>query len=157
MTALREYVRRKKLDPYVIFTGFLPENDIINLYHASHLGLYPFKEQGGLLAPFENLCAGKPIIISPTNGAAEPIRRYKLGIVTNNYANAIIDVYNNYGLYKNMAQRAKKIIEQEFSWEKYCERLLRIFENAYYSRVRDTRAIVVDNVLRKNMPADFHG
>jgi len=131
ITMLRDYVRRKKLDPYIIFTGFLPDSDIISLYHASHIGLYPFKEQGGLLAPFESLCAGKPIIISSTNGATELIKRYKLGIVTDNYADAIIDVYNYYGRYKNMAQSAQECVQKEFSWEKYCERLLRIFENAY--------------------------
>lgn len=131
ISMLKEYVKQKKLDSHVIFTGFLPRNEITNLYHACHLGLYPFKEQGGLLAPFENLCAGKPVIISPTNGAAEPIRRYKLGMVTDNYFDAIIDVYNNYEHYKNMAQKGREIIKQEFSWEKYCERLLETFEKCY--------------------------
>jgi len=128
---LKEYVRRTKLNHYVTFAGFLSQSEITNLYHACHLGLYPTKEQGGLLAPFENLCAGKPIIVSPKNGTAELIKRYRLGVVTNNYDNAILDIYNNYNRYKNMAQSAKEIVKREFSWEKYGERFLSVFEECY--------------------------
>ncbi|MCC6019271.1 MAG: glycosyltransferase family 4 protein [Candidatus Verstraetearchaeota archaeon] len=141
---LKEYVKFKKLEKYVIFTGFLSGNDIINMYHACDIGLYPFREQGGLLAPFENLCAGKPVIVSPSNGAAELIKRYDLGIVTHNYAEAIINIYNNYSYYLKKAQRAKEIVKTQFSWEKYGERLLRVFEKCYNSTS-------VDELCRKSL------
>jgi len=130
---LKEYIRYKKLDPYVIFTGFVSDAEIANLYHASHIGLYPFKEQGGLMAPFEHLCAGKPIIISPTNGAAEIIKKHKLGVVTDDYVSAILDIYNNYEHYKTIAQKAREFVKKELSWEKYSQRLLKVFEEVYHT------------------------
>jgi len=133
---LRAYVKSKKLDSHVVFTGHLSKYGISNMYHVAHVGLYPTKEQGGLLAPFETLAAGTPVIISTVNGASELIMKYKLGIVTENYVNAVIEVYNNYELYKNMAQRAREVVKNDFSWDKYSERLMRIFEDVYNKRKR---------------------
>lgn len=128
---LKTYVKSKMLDSYVIFTGNLSRHELLNMYHAAHVGLYPTKEQGGLLAPFETLSAGTPIIISPVNGASELIRKHRLGIVTENYSNAVIEVHNNYNFYKNMARNAQEVVKNDFSWNRFSERLLRVFEKVY--------------------------
>jgi len=133
MALVREYVACKHLDPYVVFTGHVSIDEISNMYHLSHVGLYPFREQGGLLAPFETLAAGTPVIISKDNGASELIAKYKLGIVMNDYANAIIAVHDNYHASKSVAELAKQIIKKEFSWNRYCERLVKVFESVYTS------------------------
>jgi len=124
---LQNYVKLKGLAEHVIFAGFVSEEEKRDLYHTCHLGLYPFKGQGGLLAPFENLCASKPIIVSPTYGAADIIAYNKL-LVTHNYAEAILKIYNNYKQFRILAFKAKEFIKRELSWEKYGERLLRVFE-----------------------------
>jgi glycosyltransferase involved in cell wall biosynthesis len=124
---LQNYVKSKKLAEHIIFAGFVSEEEKRDLYHACHLGLYPFKGQGGLLTPFENICASKPIIASPTHGAADIIAHNKLP-VTQNYAEAILEIHDNYKKYKVLAAAAKEYIKKELSWERYGERLLRIFE-----------------------------
>jgi len=93
---LKRFVKSKELTDSVLFTGFLTETEKKDLYHACHIGLYPFREQGGLLVPFETLCAAKPVIVSPNNGSADIIRRNRLGIATNNYADAIYRIFSNY-------------------------------------------------------------
>ena len=95
------------------------------------LAYYPTKEQGGLLVPFETLAAGIPVIISQVNGASEIIKMRKLGIVAENYVNSVLEVYNNYTFYKNLARHASEIIKNNFSWDRYSERLLKVFENLY--------------------------
>jgi len=125
---LKRYVKLKDLTDLVLFTGFLSEAEKKDLYHGCHIGLYPFKEQGGLLVPFETLCAAKPIIVSPNNGSAEIIRRNSLGIVTNNYVDAVCKIFSNYNKFEAMALRAREFVKRELSWEKYGERLVKVFE-----------------------------
>jgi len=124
---LKNYVKSKKLNEHVIFTGFISEEEKRDLYHASHLGLYPFKGQGGLLVPFEHICAAKPVIVSPTHGAADLIASNRL-LVTRNYAEAILRVYNNYEYFRNLAFKAREFVKTELTWEKYGERLLKVFK-----------------------------
>jgi glycosyltransferase involved in cell wall biosynthesis len=126
-TLLKNYVKSKKLDEHIIFTGFISEEEKRDLYHASHIGLYPFKGQGGLLAPFEHICAGKPVIVSPTHSAADMIANNGL-LVTQNYAESILRVYNNYEYFRNLAFKAMEFVKTELTWEKYGERLLKVFE-----------------------------
>jgi glycosyltransferase involved in cell wall biosynthesis len=124
---LKNYVKSKKLNEHVIFTGFISEEEKRDLYHACHLGLYPFKGQGGLLVPFENICATKPVIVSPTYGAADIIASNKL-LVTQNYAEAILKIFNNYKHFRALAFEAREFVKKELTWEKYGERLLKVFE-----------------------------
>ncbi len=124
---LKSYVKSKKLNEHVVFTGFISEEEKRDLYHACHLGLYPFKGQGGLLVPFENICASKPVIVSPTYGAADIIASNKL-LVTQNYAEAILKIFNNYKHFRALAFEAREFVKKELTWEKYGERLLKVFE-----------------------------
>jgi len=62
---VKEYIKEKKLDKYVIFFGSSDRNRIRDLYNACDVLLHPIKPQGGWLAPFEALCAGKPVVVSP--------------------------------------------------------------------------------------------
>ncbi len=128
---LKTYVKTKMLESHVVFAGQLSKYKISNMYHVAHVGLYPTKEQGGLLAPFETLAAGTPVIISTVNGASELIMKHELGIVTENYVDAVIEVHNNYGLHKKLAQRAKAVVKKDFSWDNYSKRFVKVFEDVY--------------------------
>jgi glycosyltransferase involved in cell wall biosynthesis len=123
---LKNYVHSKKLENHVVFTGYISEEEKRDLYHACHLGLYPFKGQGGLLVPFETLCASKPVIVSPTFGSSDLITQNGLP-VTQNYAEVLHEVYSKYNYYQKIASEAKKFVQTELSWPKYGERLLTVF------------------------------
>jgi len=129
---LKNYVRSKKLEEHVIFTGYISEEEKRDLYHACHIGLYPFKGQGGLLVPFETLCASKPVIVSPTFGSADLINQNGLP-VTQNYTETLQEVYSKYSYYQKLASEAKKFVQTELSWPKYGERLLKVFEKVVSS------------------------
>jgi glycosyltransferase involved in cell wall biosynthesis len=129
---LKEYIRRTSCEKHIIFTGYLPNYKVRDLYHASDIVLSPVKLQGGWLAPFEALCASRPIIVAPSMSASSIIKREKIGVVTDNFAQAILDVYNNPKPYQDMAKRGKQWVAENLSWDKFCDRMLSVFEKVLH-------------------------
>jgi len=121
------------LGKYIIFTGPLNRGEIRDLYHACDVFLHPIKPQGGWLAPFEALCAKKPIVVSPEMSASEIIKREKIGIVTDNYPEAIIEIYRNMNKYFEIGERGGEWVKTNLSWDVFCQKNLNIFQKALKS------------------------
>lgn len=116
-----------RLKEYIIFKGHLNREDIRDFYYACDILMHPIKSQGGWLTPFEALCARKPIIVSSQMTASDIIKRENIGIVTNNYAEAVIDIYRNPTKYNEMANRGKEWVKQNLSWDIFSEKMLDLF------------------------------
>jgi len=127
---LKRYVQSKELDPYVIFTDQLPQDEIRDLYHASNVALFPIGPQGGWLSPFEALSANLPIIVSPLMTASSIIKRENIGIITDDFAGAIMSIYNNPEKYQEMAERGQKWVKKNLSWDKFCENMVELFHRS---------------------------
>lgn len=125
---LKEYVQRKKLDKCVLFTGNLSRRIVRDLYKACDVALFPIKSQGGWLSPFEALCAGKPIIVSSSMTAANIIKRNDLGIVTDNFSDAVMNIYKNQKKYNIIANKSRKWVKENLSWDKFCESIIELFQ-----------------------------
>jgi len=129
-TILERYIKERGLDTYVIFTGHLDRGQIRDLYHACDVLLHPVKSQGGWLAPFEALCAKKPIVVSTEMTASEIIKRENIGIVTNNFSEIVLDIYRNPEKYNEIAERGSMWVKKNLSWDKFCEKMIEIFYKA---------------------------
>jgi glycosyltransferase involved in cell wall biosynthesis len=127
---LEKYIKEKGLEQNVIFTGHLGRERVRDLYHACDVLLHPIKSQGGWLAPFEALCAKKPIVVSTEMTASDIIKRERIGIVTDNFAEAIWDIYNNPDKYNEIAERGQAWMRENLSWDKFCERMVDVFYKA---------------------------
>jgi len=125
---LQDYIQKKKLNKYVIFTGHLSRKIIRDLYKACDVALFPIKSQGGWLSPFEALCADEPIIVSHFLTSSNIIKKNRIGIVTNNFTEAVLKVYNNKKRYQTMAKRGKNWVKNNLSWDKFCEGMLDVFK-----------------------------
>jgi len=125
---LRDYVKKKKLDKHVMFTGHLSRKIIRDLYKTCNIALFPIKSQGGWLSPFEALCTGTPIIVSNFLTSSYIIKRNRIGIVTNNFTEAVLKVYNNKKRYRAMANKGKNFVKNNLSWDKFSEGLIELFE-----------------------------
>jgi glycosyltransferase involved in cell wall biosynthesis len=128
---LENYIKKNKLEKYVLFTGNLIREELRDLYKATDVGLFPVGKQGGWLAPFEILCSGNPIIVSEEMGAASIIKKNKLGIVTKNYANAILEVYKNKEKYKKEAKEAALVVKKNLSWEIFADKMIKAYKEAW--------------------------
>lgn len=127
---LKDYVHRKGLDRYVVFTGHLPRESVRDLYHACHIALFPIKPQGGWLSPFEALCAAKPVITSFSMTAAKIMEKNKIGIVTDDFVEAVTDVYTDPKKYRDMGKKGRAWVRKNLSWDKFCQGMVEIFEKA---------------------------
>ena len=111
-------------------TGHLKREQIRTLYQTCNVLLHPIKSQGGWLSPFEALCAKLPIIVSPAMTASDIIERENLGIVTNDYASAVLDIYRNPERHNEMASRRAEWVRENLSWNSFSEKMVEVFYKA---------------------------
>ncbi len=126
-----DFIKENKLEKHILFTGNLDREELRDLYKAADIGLYPIGKQGGVLAPFEALCAGVPIIVSEEMETASLIKKHDLGIVTKDYANALLDIYNNKSKYLEHRKQALNFVKANLTWKAYSENMIKAFKDAW--------------------------
>ena len=124
------YIQEHNLADRVIFKGHINRNELRTLYYKTDVMIHPIKAQGGWLSPFEMLSAGKPIIVSKEMTASHIIEKEGIGVVTDTYAQAIIDVYKNKDRYRQMADRGREYVAHNLSWNSYGDKMLQVFKLA---------------------------
>ncbi|MFH1771967.1 MAG: glycosyltransferase family 4 protein [Candidatus Omnitrophota bacterium] len=124
---IKSYIKEKDLTAAVIITGHLGRESLRDFYHGCDIVLQPIKPQGGWLAPFEALCAKRIIIVSPEMTASDIIKQEDIGVVTDNFSEAVLDIYNNRDKYRILGERGAEWVKENLKWDKFCERMLRCF------------------------------
>jgi glycosyltransferase involved in cell wall biosynthesis len=124
-----EYIEKAGLRDCVSYIGHISKGEIADLYRASDVAIFPVKTQGGWLAPFEAICASRPVVVSDTMGAAAIIKREGFGVATQDYAGALYDIYTHPDEYLGMAETAKAWVGENLTWGNYARRKLEVFEN----------------------------
>lgn len=127
--SLERYIKKHSLENYVEFKGHVSKEEQRQLYHISDVMLHPIKPQGGWLSPFEYLSLAKPVVVSPEMTASSIIKKENIGIVTDKYADTIMDIYHNKDKYNEMAQRGKIFVQESLSWDNYSQKMLAKFES----------------------------
>jgi len=129
---LDNYVKKNGLEKHVLFAGYLKtREELRDLYKAADVGLFPIKAQGGWLAPYELLCSGNPIIVSSDMSSSSVTSANNLGIVTKDYAQGLLEVFENRERYKREAKKGAIFVRDNLSWKQFTERMLRGFRRAW--------------------------
>ncbi|XRP97069.1 glycosyltransferase family 4 protein [Methanocaldococcus sp. 16A] len=128
-----ETIEKLNLQKDVIFTGYVPDEDLPGLYNAADLFVYPSLYEGFGLPPLEAMACGTPVITSNTSSLPEVVG--DAGIMVNPYdvdelAKAMYEVLTNDGLREELS---KKGLERAklFSWKKCAEEHLKVYEEVY--------------------------
>jgi glycosyltransferase involved in cell wall biosynthesis len=124
---LGDYIKNEGLEEDVIFTGHVNREQVRDLYHACDVLLHPIKSQGGWLSPFEALCAERPVVVSPQMTASDIIRRERIGVVTEDYTSAIVDISRNVAKHHAMAKKGKEWVKDNLSWDRFCQQMVAVF------------------------------
>jgi glycosyltransferase involved in cell wall biosynthesis len=124
---VEQFMRDHALADHVRLTGHLNRIELRKYYQACDILLHPVYQQGGWLAPFEALCAGTPIIVSPYLTSAEIIRNERLGMVTEHYVETILETYRHPEIYREMALRGRIWVKDHLSWETFGREMLNLF------------------------------
>ena len=125
---LDKYILENELSGRVIFTGHLSKNIAVRFYGIAGICLFPVKEQGGWLAPFEALLCARPVIVSSTMGAAALIKKYNFGIISEDFSSAISDFLLHQQAWKDRAKEAAEWIKENLTWRNFTAKMVEVFE-----------------------------
>jgi glycosyltransferase involved in cell wall biosynthesis len=128
---LAELVRHEGLRPDdVVFTGFVPDEDLVTLYNLCTLFIFPSLYEGFGLPPLEAMACGAPVIASNSSSLPEVIGWEKAlfdpqrpEAIAEKIHEALTDEAFRDGLRKHGLEQAKR-----FSWEESARRALAAFE-----------------------------
>lgn len=131
---LDAFIKSTGLGDRVTFTGHVCSDTLRQWYYASDALLHPIKSQGGWLSPFEALCAGTPIIVSSEMTASDVIKKQGMGVVSDDYVSAVLDIYKNRDAHRERAQRGAAWARHNLSWGSFGKGMLDEFYKAVGDR-----------------------
>jgi len=129
-----ETIEKLNLQKDIIFTGYVPDEDLPALYNAADLFVYPSLYEGFGLPPLEAMACGTPVITSNTSSFPEVVG--DAGIMIDPYdvdglTKAMYEVLTNDGLREDMIKKGLKQTKK-FSWEKCAKETLEVYQEVYY-------------------------
>ncbi|MHC1568767.1 MAG: glycosyltransferase family 4 protein [Candidatus Syntropharchaeia archaeon] len=125
-----EYAKQRNLK--VRFTGFVPYEDLKDLYSACDIFVLPSLEEGFGIVLTEALASGKPLIGSNVGGIPAQIKDGWNGFLVEpgnekQLAEKIRYLIDNAGERERMGKNSRKLAEEEFDWKKITERYLEVY------------------------------
>jgi len=128
-----EIIEKFDIQGDVIFTGYMPDEDLPALYNAADLFVYPSLYEGFGLPPLEAMSSGCPVITSNTSSLPEVVG--DAGIMIDPYdvdtlTSSIYKVLTNDGLKADMVEKGLERAKM-FSWEKTAKETLKIYREIY--------------------------
>jgi glycosyltransferase involved in cell wall biosynthesis len=118
------------LKSHVIFTGYIPDQDLSAIYSGALAFVYPSLYEGFGLPPLEAMQCGTPVITSNTSSLPEVIG--DAGIMINptdsdELCQAMLDLINNADLRNRLSQKGRDRAQQ-FSWSKCAQETVEIYK-----------------------------
>lgn len=123
-------IQNKILKNKIIFTGFVPEQELVYLYQNASIFLYPSLYEGFGIPPLEAMASGIPVITSNTSSLPEVVGDAALLIDPNNYLelkDAIKFLNENYEKRMTMSARGKERAKI-FSLNNFVQNTLSVYE-----------------------------
>ncbi len=121
------------LENSVIFTGVVPDDDLVGLYNAADLFLYPCLYAGFGLPPLEAMACGTPVITSCNSSlpeivgdAAKLVNPYD----SKKLADAINMILSDDEMMKTLIKKGLKRAEM-FNWKKTALETLKVYNEVY--------------------------
>lgn len=130
---LNNLAKELGLEKRVIFTGYVPDNDIDDLYFGASIFLFPSLYEGFGLPPLEAMSRGIPVISSDSSSLPEVIGNGGLMCPPDDetsWIKAIESVINNVSLQEKLSRQGL-VQAKKFSWKKCAEETLHIYKQLY--------------------------
>lgn len=128
---IMESIRSLGLEKDVIFTGYVPDEDMPYLYNGASVFAYPSFYEGFGLPPLEAMACGCPVVTSNTSSLPEVVGDAGLMVDPNHpeeLAEAMGRILGDSGL--RMALREKGLLRAAgFSWRRCAEETLAVYRD----------------------------
>jgi glycosyltransferase involved in cell wall biosynthesis len=139
--SIAQKVHKNGLQQSVIMTGAIAHAGVPEMLSIADIAVVPSApvpaNRGGTGTPlklFEYMAAGKPIVATALNEAAEVIQDGRNGLLVeagdvNRFAEAILTLLNDPVQRVRLGQNARQQAVEQYSWDQYTRRLEKIYLN----------------------------
>ncbi len=117
----------------VIFTGFMPDQDLPKLRSVADCAVFPsLYEPFGIVA-LESFAAGVPVVVSDTGGLPEVVEDGVTGIVTkvnnpHSLAEGVLRVLKDRELAQKLVTQAKAVLKVKFNWQHLAQQTIETYQ-----------------------------
>ncbi len=130
--SLRALVDELKLNKRVEFIAWADHNKIADLLHSSHIFVRPSLSEGLGNSFLEAMAVGLPIIGTNIGGIPDFLKEGETGLfceVRNpeDIAKAVMTLIQDPDLYRKISQGGRKLVLENYDWDKIAERFGKIF------------------------------
>ena len=108
------------LERHIVTPGFVPDKDLIQLYHASSVFFFPSLYEGFGLPPLEAMAAGLPVVSSNASCLPEVIGNAGLSFDPNDVSHAselLNEVLTNFDLSARLSEAGREQA-RKFTWQR---------------------------------------
>ena len=139
---VKRTVNELGLEHHVIYTGMVSEPELVCLYQAAKLYVFPSLYEGFGLPPLEAMRCGTPVVASKTSCIPEVCGEHN-ALYFDPYdpediASTVRKVLLDSGLYDDLRECGLKH-SLKFSWEGMAEKTLAVYENVLESSVKSPK------------------
>lgn len=145
-----EIDRAKELENRIIITGYVPDEDLAPLYSGALAFIYVSLYEGFGLPPLEAMQCGTPVITSNTSSLPEVVEDTGIMLDPNDTTGLCEAIFKLYCEPEYRESLANKSVQQaqKFSWEKYVQETIKIYELAKEKgKSLPRRNILIDGVF----------
>lgn len=131
---LSKLVKKLELEKYVVFTGFIPDEETIAFYHLCDLFVLPNKVVDGDLEGFgivfaEASACGKPVIGGRSGGVSDIVRDGVNGYLIEpgnitEIKDRVLKILQNEKLSRQMGIRGREMAKNEFNYSNIARNIL---------------------------------
>lgn len=134
---LNNLIAKLNLEKNVLYLEFIPLDDILNYSKISNVTLCPYKSNPNLdvalsTKVFEYLLIPKPVIVAELSLMSKEFKDLVLFYKSSDYKSLgykIIEIYENEDVFKEMANKAQKILFEKYNPEKNEKNLVKLYIN----------------------------
>jgi glycosyltransferase involved in cell wall biosynthesis len=129
---LGRLIRNLKIRDSIIFTGYVNDRNVPELFSCCDVFCYPSLWEGFGLTPAEAQACGKPVVAFNNCAIPEVVKNRETGLLVEPrnveaLAEALISLLNNKEERFRMGLAARQRVARLFSWEKAAEETLQIY------------------------------
>jgi glycosyltransferase involved in cell wall biosynthesis len=127
---VKETVKKHNLEENVIFTDLVPEKDLINLYNAAEIYVFPSFYEGFGLPPLEAMACGTPVAASDVSSIPEVCGKGNAVFFNprdyHDIAQKVYALYTNKDMQQDLIKKGFERVKQ-FSWNSMVEKTFAIY------------------------------
>ena len=132
---LSRLIKSLKVENSVVFTGYVSDRDIPNLYACCDVFCYPSLWEGFGLTPAEAQACGKPVVAFNNCALPEVVKNRRTGLLVEPrnvkaLAEALIHLLYDKERRIRMGSEAREMMLRLFSWDKAAQQTLQVYHEA---------------------------